>query len=608
MLRAAILMTVFAATAAHVGAQIAPVKLDVDATHAAERMVHTYERIMVQPGPLTLSYPEWYPGEHAPTGRVGNIGGLFFRVNGKTIPWRRDLTDAFAFHLTIPADVHELKIEFDYLLPEGVASARLMLLRWDQLLLYKADTPVSTIPFEAHLKLPAEWQFASALRGERSADGITFESASLETLMDSPLLAGQYLRKVPLVTVSGQPHELDVAAENEADLPSANYAAKLSAAIVQADQIFGPGHFRDYHFLVHASQYTSGGGIEHHESSDDQLAPNFFRDPIPQRLAAYLLPHEYAHSWNGKFRRPADLYTSNYQQPMRTDLLWVYEGATDFLGNLLAARSGMWSQRESTDYLATQAANLTHITGREWRPLQDTADDAWHTMLDVVNGKFNWPSYLRRTDYYEEGTFIWLEADAILLQQTRGKRSLDDFFRNFFGEPAGKARVKTYTAEDIFASLNAVAPYDWKGFFEDRLQTIHAEAPLGGLEKVGWKLIYTGEPNAFQAPPSDLRSLGLNTIGLVANGQGEVTDVVVGDLAAKAGFFVGMKVDTLNGVKWSGDAFRAALATKQPLHFIASFAGVPKTIDVPYTEGLRYPHLERIAGKEDLLSGILAPR
>jgi predicted metalloprotease with PDZ domain len=601
-------VALFTIAVAHAEGQTSAVQLEVDATHATERLVHTHERMAVQPGPLTLSYPEWYPGEHAPTGRVGNIGGLFFRADGKTIPWRRDLTDAYAFHLVIPAGVRELDVEFDYLLPEGVASARVMLLRWDQLLLYKADTPVSTIPFAAHLKLPAGWQFASALRGEKSADGIAFEQASLETIMDSPVLAGQYLRKLPLVTVSGQQHELDVAAENETDLPDADYAAKVSAAITQADHILGPGHFRDYHFLVHASEYTSGGGIEHHESSDDQLAPNFFHDPGPQRLAAYLLPHEYAHSWNGKFRRPADLYTSTYQQPMKTDLLWVYEGATDFLGNLLAARSGMWSHEEAMDFFATHAANLTHITGREWRPLQDTTDDAWHTMLDVLSGQSTWPSYLRRIDYYEEGNFIWLEADAIVLQQTHGKKSLDDFFRSFYGGPAGKPQVKTYTAEDVFEALNAVAPYDWKGLFENHLQNTGSEAPLGGLEKTGWKLVYTSNPNAFEPPPGDLRMLGLDTIGLAANGHGEISDVVMGDLAAKAGFFVGMTVETVNGGKWSGAAFRAALAAKQPLHFTANFAGVTRTMDVPYTGGLRYPHLERIGGKEDLLTGILAAR
>jgi predicted metalloprotease with PDZ domain len=607
MPRTAVLLA-FLIAAIHAAAQTPSVRLDVDATHATERLVHTHERLAVQPGPLTLSYPQWYPGEHAPTGRVGNVGGLFVHANGNTIVWRRDLTDAYAFHVTVPAGVHELEIEFDYLLPEGVASARVMLLRWDQLLLYKTGTPVSAIPFSAHLKLPAGWQFASALRGKQSADGITFENASLETLVDSPLLAGQYLRKLPLVTVSGQQHELDVAAEDEADLPGADYAALVSEAIVQADHIFGPGHFRDYHFLVHASRYTSGGGIEHHESSDDQLSPDFFHNPDPQRSAAYLLPHEYAHSWNGKFRRPADLYTSNYQQPMRTDLLWVYEGGTDFLGNLLAARSGMWSHEEAMDFLATHAADLTHITGREWRPLQDTTDDAWHTMLDVLDGQSVWPSYLRRIDYYEEGNFVWLEADAIILQQTQGKRSLDDFFRSFYGGPAGKAQVKTYVAKDVFDALNAVAPYNWKGFFEDRLQSTRAEAPLGGLERTGWKLVYSDRPNAFEPPPHDARSLGMNTIGFAATGQGEIVDIVKDGLASKAGFFVGMRVDTLNGSKWSAAVFRTALAAKQPLHFTGTFAGVTKDINVPYAEGLRYPHLERVPEKEDLLTGILKPR
>ena len=600
-------------------------RIDVDATEVRRRLVRAHVEIPVTAGPVTISYPLWSPADHAPFQHVGQIGSLVFRAEGKVVAWRRDLVDAGAFHLVVPRGATRLEADFEFLLPapgEALAdsSQRVFILRWNLYTLYVAGRPVSGIPVEATATLPKGWRSSTALPVEstdgRAADGETvhYKRASLETVVDSPVLSGQYLRTIDLTPGSPVLHEMDVVAETEAELPSeGEIRAKYGRLMVQAQRLFGAEPYRGYKFLITASDYaTPGGGFEHSESSDTRVPEIFFHDESRKGRMEDLLAHEYAHSWNGKYRRPADGYPVDYQQPEKTDLLWVYESLTDYLGVVLASRSGFTADADAREYWATIAAKVDHETGRTWRNMQDTADSVPLTMDELFFAPPGWDSWLRMMDYYDEGALLWLEANEIIVQQTGGKRSLDDFLRAFFGGQNGSPRVKTYTAEEVWATLNGVAPYDWKGFFAERLNSHAPHAPMGGLERSGWRLVYTAQPNSFL---SAARKSGLgatmNSIGLAIGGDGTVTDVLRGGAGERAGLVPGMKVLQVNGQAFSAAGLLAAIAgTSQaamPIRLRTEMAGVTEEKAVTYEGGLRNPHLERIEGEPDRLTTLFAP-
>jgi len=589
------------------------VTISVDATAAPRKIFHATLHIPATPGDLTLYYPKWIPGEHAPDGPVVDLAGLFFKANGQTLKWRRDLLDGFTIHVEVPQGVSEVQADLDFLSPatfEGgfsagsSATAKLAVISWNQVLLYPKGWKSDDINYSASLRLPQGWKYGTALP-VASADGneIHFSTVSLTTLVDSPVIAGEFLKVVPLA--QNPPTEMDIAADSAAALEAPPEVWDHYRSLVdQAGKLFGAQHYRDYHFLYSLSDHVAHFGLEHHESDDSRVDERSLVDESARKMAAGLLPHEYVHSWNGKYRRPADLATPDYQVPMQTDLLWVYEGLTSYLGDMLTARSGLLTPEQARDNLAIMAAELDHIPGRAWRNLQDTADAA----PVLYFAPRPWESWRRGTDFYDEDVFNWLWVDTIIRQQSKDKKSLDDFCRLFHGAPNSAPMVKPYTFDDVVNTLNQVVPYDWRGFLTERLTNHGPGAPLGGLEDSGWKLVYDETPSEMMRAHEERSLDAAFSIGLALNADGGVIDTIEGLPAAKAGIGPGMKVAAVNSRRYSAEVMRDALKagknTQEPLHLLVEVDDYYKTFDLDYHGGERYPHLARDDSKSDLLSEI----
>jgi predicted metalloprotease with PDZ domain len=595
-----------------------PITLSVDATEAPRKLFHARMTMPAAPGPLTLVYPEWIPGEHGPTGPVINLAGLKITTGGKTIAWRRDDADMYAFHIEVPAGAKEIEVALDFLAPTfaggftagASTTGHLAIVTWNQLLLYPAGSNVGDVTFKANLNLPAGWKFGTSLPvASQSGGKVDFAPVSLERLVDSPVLAGEYFRVIQLA--ANPPNEIDIAADAPADLElNQELTTTLKRIVSEAVSLFGATHYAHYHFLLTLSDHTAHFGLEHHESNDSRVPARSLLDDALRDVSLGVLPHEFVHSWNGKFRRPAGLATPNYQEPMKGELLWVYEGLTQYLGNLLSARSGLWTPQQYRDHLAEIAADLDHKPGRMWRPLADTAIAA-----QILYGSpAEWNSSRRSVDFYDEGWLVWLDADTKIRELTGGARSLDDFCKRFHGAPSTPPMVKTYVFDDVVATLNDVAPYDWRNFLLTRLNSTDFHAPLGGIERGGWKLVYQGTPNGFLKDFEQLRrttEMGYS-IGLRLNDDGTIADVIDGMAAAKAGIGPGMKLVAVNGKVYAPEVLRDFVrATNDPkqrrLELLVNNEGQLETHQLTYGEGERYPVLERDQSKTDLLSKIIAP-
>jgi len=592
------------------------VTISVDASMAPRKIFHATLKIPASAGDLTLYYPKWIPGEHAADGPVVDLAGLKFRAGGTSLNWRRDLLDGFTIHVEVPAGVNEIDGELDFLAPAtfesgfsagSSATDKMAVISWNQVLLYPKGWKSDEINYSASLKLPAGWKFGTPLRvAGQSGNEIKFATVSLTTLVDSPVITGEFLKVVPLA--QDPLTEMDIAADSAAALEAPQEVWDHYKNLVeQANKMFGAHHYRDYHFLLSLSDHVAHFGLEHHESDDSRINERGLVDENPRKLEAGLLPHEYVHSWNGKYRRPADLTTPDYQQPMQDDLLWVYEGLTDYLGVVLTARSGLRTPDQERDGLALTAAGLDHTPGREWRNLQDTADAAPHLYF----GPEAWHSWRRGVDFYNEGTLTWLWADVIIRQQSKGKKTLDDFCKLFYGAPSTGPKVKTYSFDDVVSALNQIMAHDWRGFWTERLTNHGPGAPLGGIEGSGWKVVY-------EETPSEMESSGQGTfhfidaiysIGLNLRDDGGIEDTIEGMPAAKAGIGPGMKVVAVNGRRFSGDVLRDALKTGRngdsPLELLVENTDYYKTYKLDYHGGERYPHLVRDEANPDLLSEIL---
>ena len=605
------------ARAGYTGGTIA---LAVDATETPRKLLHAKLTIPVEPGPLTLVYPKWIPGEHGPTGPLTDVAGLYFTAGGKTLRWERDLVDMHAVSCVVPAGVSSLEVSFDFISAasqEGYSSAascteKLLVLSWNQVLLYPSGRRSDDVHFAASLKLPAGWKYGTALPVQRETSGlIQFAPTSLTSLVDSPVLAGVNFRRVDLAPGAATPQYLDMAADSpEALAIPDDQVAKLRQLMSEAYALFGARHYREYHFLLTLSDHVAHFGLEHHESSDNRVNERMWLDNDLRAAHSNLLPHELVHSWNGKYRRPTGLATSDYQQPMKDDLLWVYEGLTQYLAYVLAGRSGIRGPQSNQDNLALVAASLDNRPGRTWRPLIDTAVEA---QLLFESSRL-WESWRRRTDFYNEGLLIWLEADVEIRQLTKGAKSLDDFCRRFHGGPGGVPKVVPYTLDDIVSTLNEVAPYDWRGFFTTRLESLSPRAPLGGITQGGWRVVYRDSvPALFKALESARKYVDLTySIGIrLRKEDGVIEDVLPGSAAALSGMAPGMKLLAANGRKWSKEVLRDAVAatktSKEPLDLLADNGEFYRTFRLDYHGGERYPYVERDTGKPDLLSEILKP-
>jgi predicted metalloprotease with PDZ domain len=592
------------------------VTISVDATSAPRKIFHASLKIPAAPGTLTLYYPKWIPGEHAPDGPVVDLAGLKFSAGVQTLKWRRDLLDGFTLHVEVPAGATEVAAELDFLSPatlEGGFSAgssatdKLAVISWNQVLLYPAGYKSDDINYTASLKIPEGWKFGTPLPvTSQSGNEIHFASVSLTTLVDSPVITGEFLKVVPLA--SDPVTEMDIAADSAAALDAPQETWDHYKSLVdQAQKLFGAHHYRDYHFLYTLSDHVAHFGLEHHESDDSRVDERGLVDDTSRKLDAGLLPHEYVHSWNGKFRRPADLTTPDYQQPMQDDLLWVYEGLTNYLGFVLTARSGLLTADQDRDDLALTAAALDHLPGREWRNLQDTADAA----PQLYFAPDSWHSWRRGTDFYAEDTLTWLWADVIIRQQSKGHKTLDDFCKLFHGAPSSGPMVKTYTFDDVVNALNQVTPYDWRGFWAERLTNHGPGAPLGGIQGSGWKLVYDETPSEMLSASATMNHFVpvAFALGLELRDDGGITDTTEGSLAAKAGIGPGMKVVAVNGRRFSPeilrDAIKSAKTGTAPIELLVENTEYYKTYKLDYHGGEIYPHLVRDESKPDLLSDIL---
>jgi len=612
-------MSLFLSANARAQTKAGPIRLVVDASQAAQKILHTHLEIPVTPGPLTLYYPEWIPGEHMPDGPIIEVAGMKFSGAGKTIPWRRDLVEMFSIHLTIPAGVTSLIADFDFLLSAPAtgysagasATNSLALLSWNQVLLYPKGFNIRDITFTPSLKLPDGWKYGTALPGaKRNGDMIDFSPVALNTLVDSPVIAGKYFREIELTPGQNPAHFMDIAADSESALAmSPDTQTHFHQLVAEAGALFGSRHYRDYHFLLTLSDDVAHFGLEHHESSDDRTPERSLIDDAELIVFAGLLPHEFVHSWNGKYRRPEGLATADYQQPMKDDLLWVYEGLTEYLGSVLTVRSGLLTKDQGMDELAELVATYENRPGRDWRPLQDTADAAPF----LYNATEDWSNWRRGTDFYEEGELLWLDVDETLRGLTKDQKSMNDFCRIFHGGPGGAPALKTYTFEDVVATLNSLAPYDWAGFLRARLDGTSTKTPMEALENGGWKLVYTEESNATEEIQSMLeKRLNLTfTVGMVISDDGTVGDVTHGAPAYNAGIGPGMKIIAVNGKQYSPDEMRQAVAESKsstaPIQLIVANGAQFQTRSIDYHGGLHCPHLVRDASRPNYLSEILKP-
>ena len=596
-----------------------PIRLEVDATHTPQKILHAHLQLPVRPGPLTLHYPKWIPGEHMPDAPISNLAGLILTAGGQRIPWRRDLLDSFTFHVQIPSAANSLDIALDFLLsapPTGYtsgasATAFLNVISWNQVVLY-AD---GVLPRDAivvpSLQLPQGWQFATALPGaKQSADRVEFDPVPLDRLIDSPVLIGKNFRRIDLTPGEKPDHEIDIAADSAAALGMPGDMEKHFRRLVEeAQALFGAPHYGDYHFLVSLSDGVAHFGLEHRDSSDNRAGERSLIEEESRIDFAGLLPHEYVHSWNGKYRRPVGLITEDYQQPMKDDLLWVYEGLTQYLGEVLTARSGLRSPELAQELLAQVAAQADTKSGRNWRSLQDTAD----AEPAIDDTELEWSNWRRGTDYYEEGELVWLDVDTTLRRLTNDKESINTFCRLFFGGPAGLAAVKPYTFEDIVAELNAIAPFDWAHFLRERLDATPPPTADEAVANSGWKIVYTDQPNRMDDNSDSLTRwmTYLYSVGMILSVDGYVSDVVHGGPAYNAGIGPGMKISAINGHPFSAEDWREAIreskSTSTPIVMTASNGRDVQDYSVNYHGGLRFPHIERDKSHPDYLSEILHP-
>ncbi len=595
------------------------IKLQVDATDAPRRMFHVRMTMPVKPGPMTLLYPEWIPGEHAPSGPINDLVGLKIQANGQEIPWKRDSVNMFGFHINVPPGATTLDIVFDFIsAPEspgfssgGSVTTELAVLNWNQLLLYPQGVPVDQLHYQANLRVPNSWRYGTALPIAReSGNEVEFQPAPLNTLVDSPVSTGLHYRTVDLGTDGGISHYLHLAGDSDRaiEIPP-DQILDYQKLVKETGALFGSRHYRSYHFLLTLSDHIASFGLEHHESSDDRVGERTLVDDVPRKVEAGLLPHEFTHSWNGKYRRPAGLATSDYGQPMKGDLLWVYEGLTQYLGNVLTPRSGLYTPEEYREDLARTSAALDRESGRTWRPLEDTAVAAQL----LYSARDDYAEYRRSVDYYDEGTLIWLEVDVLIRQLSNGAKSLDDFCRAFHGGPGGTPAMKPYTFDDLVAALNSVQPYDWSKFLRARLDSTQPHAPLGGIENAGWKLVYDANRSEIWRDYEDDRRMVdlMYSIGVAVRDDGTIDDVAYGGPAQKAGVTPATRLIAVDNRQFTPTILREAVqrtkSNARGVELLIKNGEYYSTHHIDYQGGEEYPHLVRDVSKPDILSKIIAP-
>ncbi len=597
--------------------------LDVDLSDLDHRVFKVRESLPVAPGPMKLWYPQWLPGNHAPRGPIEALAGLVITGNGQRIEWTRDPLDVYAFNLVVPEGVNSLDLAFQYLSPavkeQGriVATPEIVGLQWNAVVLYPASASMAGIEVKASITLPPDWAAASALEElARSGDRIGYETVPLETLVDSPVFAGKSFRKVVLGDFSGAKVNLSIVADNDAALLATTPQLSAHARLVtEAEALFGTRHFDRYEFLLSLSEQFSGIGLEHHRSSENGVSLEYFTEWDKKQIERSLLPHEFVHSWCGKFRRPMGQAVGNLNTPLHNKLLWVYEGQTQYWGQVLSARTGLWSQPFARESIAYLAATLdANRPGRDSRSLQDTV----YQPIITPRRPLSYTSYQRPEDYYNEGFLIWLDIDTQLRELSGDARGLDDFARAFFGPQPGieddAFAALPYRFEDVTTALNAIAPHDWTGFLRSRLDGHGPGAPLKGLERAGWQLSFTDKPTEYVKGLEERNKSNdfAFSLGITVEKDADLAEVVWGSPAFKAGLSKGDTLVAVNGLAYKPERLKAAIKLAQedqkPIELLLKNLEHFRTVKLSYTGGLRYPTLTAIEGKKDRLTAILAAR
>ncbi len=589
-----------------------PMTLVLDAREASRGLMYSHMSIPVKPGAFTFVYPKWIPGEHGPTGPLANISEVRVSANGHALTWQRDVVDMYAFHVDVPSGVSRIDVDFTVLTnaPDTMSSKNVAIINWNRDLFYQNDVNSHDYYVKPSIVLPHSWGYATALYGARqSGDRIDFDVTPLNRLIDSPLDMARYYKHVLLWQNGNATQWFDIFADKPQDLDVApDVMAAYKRMPKQAFALYGSRHWTWYHSLLALSDAIGFQGIEHHQSSDDRAPDDFLTNPQEQLTGGDLVTHELSHSWNGKYRRPYDLTTLNFQIPQRTDLLWVYEGMNQYLGDMLAYRSGIINPKDYPEYLAGIWAEMDSEPGRSTEPLIDTTTAAPY--LYEAGGEYD---SIRRTanDFYTEGELIWLDVDTIIRQQTGGAKSLDTFLHAFTEPSVTGPITKTYTRDDVERTLSSVVPYDWHGFFQRYVYEVSPHPPSDDLARAGWKLVYNDKPNKFVQARSSL-SHAVNdwySLGFTINAKGEVRDVRENSAAWKAGLGPGVKILAVDGQEWDPSVLEYAVKTAEHggnITIIGAQSGSVSTYTVAYHDGLRYPHLVRIPGKADMLAKIVA--
>ena len=593
-----------------------PITVEVDATNLGQRIMRVRETIPVAPGKLTLLYPAWLPGNHAARGPIDKLAGIQFSAGGQKLAWKRDPADVYAFHLDIPQGVSSITADYQYLTPTDSSQGRVVMtpsmlnLQWNAVLLYPAGHYSQGIEFRPSVKYPAGWQAGTALDVQaQNGDTIVYKPVSVDILADSPVYAGRYFRQIDLTPAGKRPVRLNVVADDPKQLEAKpEHIAQHKALVVQSLKLFGSEHYDHYDFLLSLSEQMAGNGLEHQRSSENGQPVGYFKDWTAKEGVGDLLPHEMTHSWNGKYRRPADQFVPNLNTPLEDSLLWVYEGQTQYWGNVLAARSGLRPMERSRDTLASVVSTYQdNRPGLAWRNVLDTTNDP------IISARQPKPyrNYQLSEDYYSAGQLIWLGVDAKIREETGGKKSLDDFARTFFGINDGKWEVPApYTFDDVVAALNAVHPFDWKAYLSDRIE---GRVPFANsIESTGWRLVYKEEPNGAAKAAKRVDGDFVYSLGLSLSKEGKVQDTRWDSPAFNAGIGTGMTVVAVNDVEYKSDALaeavRAAKGGNAPIRLLVKDFDRYRSINIDYHDGLRYPVLERINGKTDWLTPIFTAR
>ncbi len=478
-------------------------------------------------------------------------------------------------------------------------------LQWQSVILYPAGYFTRDLTYQASVTLPPEWTFLTSIDGGNVSGGtVDFPPLALDALMDQPVMAGRYLEQI-MLTADPVPVRLDVASQDPNDLAALSSAAKKFAPLMsQADKLFGSHHYDHYDHMLFLSDEL-GTYFEHHRSGENTAPANFFKtaNEVPNLS---FIAHGYVHSWNGMFRRPAEMWTPNLNTPERDSMLWVFEGLTDYWADVLSARAGLLKKDDVEQVYAGLAADMTLDVGAGWRSLEDTNNDP----IIIARRPTSWPSWQRNMfDAYDSGEMIWLEADAIVRTQSGGNKSLDDFARTFFaGNDAGNT-TRTYSFDDMVSALDKIQPYDWHSFFRARLEDYGEGKLVHSIDSTGYRLVFTDKPTGDQPQAKDLDLA--YSLGMRVSQTGRIYAVHWGGPAFKANLTVGETIVSVNDHPYTPEGLTKAIheaVSGGPLSLLVRRGTWQTSTAIKWRGGMRYPQLERINGKPALLDKIVEPK